>query len=209
MFYPVLRSIKFVHAIQSLYNRGCISVKMSATPLSKQNSQEVKVIIRCVVKGYQECLFDVDIGEKFEIKSKIGSKGRAFKLCNNRGQLGHLQPELVAPLWPLARQLSSSKWYVNLPSHIFIHFFLSHVFPAGSILAEYFCKISGITSTFNCFLPLSIVTGKPFDDQKGRWKKGGGINVPVSLELLLAAGEAKKLTTEIKVLVIWCQVIPG
>ena len=40
-------------------------------------------------------------------------------------------------------------------------------------------------------------------------KKGGGINVPVSLELLLAPGEAKKLTTEIKALGIWCEVIPG
>ena len=75
-------------------------------------------------------------------------------------------------------------------------------FPQGFILQN-------ITSTFNCFLPHSIVTGKPFDDQKGRWKKGGGINVPVSLELLLAPGEAKKLTTEIKALGIWCQVIPS
>ena len=54
-----------------------------------------------------------------------------------------------------------------------------------------------------------MVTGKPFDDQKDRWKKGGGVNVPVSLELLLAPGEAKKLATEIKALGIWCQVIPG
>ena len=104
-------------------------MKMSAAPaLSKQNSEEVRVIISCVVKGYQECLFDVDIGEEYEIKSKIGSKGRAFKLCDKRGQLGHLQRELVAPLWLLARQLSNSKWYVNLPSHTR---FLLHVFPAG------------------------------------------------------------------------------
>lgn len=112
MFYPGLRSatIKFVH-------RGFVSVKMAATPLTKQSSDEVKVIISCVVKGYQECLFDVDIGEEFEIKSKIGSQGRAFKLCDKRGQLGHLQRELVAPLWLLAKQLSNSKWYANLPSY--------------------------------------------------------------------------------------------
>ena len=108
---------------------------MSATPLTKQNSEEVKVIISCVVKGYQECLFDVDIGEEFEIKSKIGSKGRAFKLCDKRGQLGHLQRELVAPLWLLAKQLSNSKWYANLPS---CTRFLLHVFPAGFYLAEYY-----------------------------------------------------------------------
>ena len=44
-------------------------------------------------------------------------------------------------------------------------------------------------------------------------EKDGGINVAVSLELLLAPacapGEAKKLTTEIKALGILCQVIPG
>ena len=44
---------------------------MAASPLTKQNSDEVKVIISCVVNGYQDCLFDVDIGEEFEIKSKI------------------------------------------------------------------------------------------------------------------------------------------
>lgn len=136
MFYPGMRSatIKFVHAIQSLYNRGFVSVKMAATPLTKQNSDEVKVIISCVVKGYQECLFDVDIGEEFEIKSKIGSKGRAFKLCDKRGQLGHLQRELVAPLWLLAKQLSNSKWYAFLP---ILDFYILHVFPAGFHLSEY------------------------------------------------------------------------
>ena len=40
-------------------------------------------------------------------------------------------------------------------------------------------------------------------------KVEGFLNVPVSLELLLAPGEAKKLTTEIKALGIWCQVIPS
>ena len=64
---------------------------MSATPLPrqdpKQDSEEVKVIIRCVVKGYQECLFDVNIGEEFEVKSKIGLKG-SLDICNEN-------------LWPL------------------------------------------------------------------------------------------------------------
>ena len=72
-----------------------------------------------------------------------------------------------------------------------------------------YIHISNLTRIFNRFLPHSIVTGKPFDDQKDLWKKGGEINMPVSLELLLAPGEAKKLTTEIKALGIWCQVIPG
>ena len=82
-----------------------------------------------------------------------------------------------------------------------LDFYILQVFLQGFIFLN--------ISTFNCFLPHSIVTGKPFDDQKGRWKKGGGINVSVSLELLLAPGRAKKLTTEIKALGNWCQVIPS
>ena len=40
-------------------------------------------------------------------------------------------------------------------------------------------------------------------------KKGGGINVPLSLDLLLARGEAKKLTTEIKAVCVLRQIITG
>ena len=47
----------------------------------------------------------------------LGRNLGAFKLCDKRGQLGHLQRELVAPLWLLAKQLSNSKWYANLPSY--------------------------------------------------------------------------------------------
>ena len=37
-------------------------------------------------------------------KKKRGERGNAFKVTNQRGQLGqlgHLQAELVSPLWPL------------------------------------------------------------------------------------------------------------
>ena len=56
--------------------------------------------ITCTVKGYQECRFTVDVGEEFFIHKKFGSQGRAFKVINTRGQLGHLERALVAPLWP-------------------------------------------------------------------------------------------------------------
>ena len=54
-----------------------------------------------VVKGYKECHFDVKEGEKFKVLKKIGEKGRTFRVVNERGQLGHLQRELVASLWPV------------------------------------------------------------------------------------------------------------
>lgn len=41
------------------------------------------------------------VGEEFEASEKLGSKGKAFRVCNSRGQLGHLQRELVNVLWPL------------------------------------------------------------------------------------------------------------
>ena len=34
-------------------------------------------------------------GEEFKVLKKIGEKGRAFRVINERGQLGHLQRELV------------------------------------------------------------------------------------------------------------------
>ena len=57
------------------------------------------VSFKCVVKGYQECRFDVKDGEVFKVLKKIGEKvekGCAFRIANERGQLGHLQRELVA-----------------------------------------------------------------------------------------------------------------
>ena len=40
------------------------------------------------------------MGEEFFFHKKFGSQGRAFKVINTRGQLGHLERALVAPLWP-------------------------------------------------------------------------------------------------------------
>jgi len=56
------------------------------------------VSFKCVVKGYQECRFDVKEGEEFKVLKKIGEKGRAFRVANERGRLGHLQRELVCEL---------------------------------------------------------------------------------------------------------------
>lgn len=65
------------------------------------NMADALVEIKCVVKGYQECSFDVEEGEIFNVFKKIGEKGRAFRVANERGQLGHLQREMVASLWPV------------------------------------------------------------------------------------------------------------
>ena len=51
--------------------------------------ETVKMKIYCDVKGYHECLSDVEVGEHFELPKKIGSREQALKVCNSRGQLGH------------------------------------------------------------------------------------------------------------------------
>ena len=48
------------------------------------------------------------VGQEFEASKKLGPKGKAFRVCNSRGQLGHLRRELVYVLWPL--QDSILKW---------------------------------------------------------------------------------------------------
>ena len=40
------------------------------------------VSFKCIVKGYQECRFDVKDGEVFRV---LGEKGRAFRIANERG----------------------------------------------------------------------------------------------------------------------------
>lgn len=59
------------------------------------------ILIECVVKGYHECGFTVTAGETFFLEKKIGSRGEAFRVVSCKGQLGHIQKELVEPLWPL------------------------------------------------------------------------------------------------------------
>ena len=40
---------------------------------------------------------------RFVAMQKNGMKGRAFKIWNDRGQLDHLERELVEPLWSFER----------------------------------------------------------------------------------------------------------
>ena len=56
------------------------------------------VSFKCVVKGYQKCRFDVKDGEVFKVLKKIGETGRAFRIANEHGQLGHLRSVLFCSL---------------------------------------------------------------------------------------------------------------
>ena len=69
--------------------------------LVPEMAKQVELSVRCVVKGYHECSFEVNVGEIFYAFKKRGERGNAFRVTNDPGQLGHLQIKLVGPLWPL------------------------------------------------------------------------------------------------------------
>ena len=53
-------------------------------------------ILEAIVKGYHDCSFAVGVGEKFIIKRKRGDRDPGLKVTDDgRGQVGHLQRELV------------------------------------------------------------------------------------------------------------------
>ena len=44
---------------------------------------QVELSVRCVVKGYHECPFKVNIGQTFYAFKKRGERGNAFKVAND------------------------------------------------------------------------------------------------------------------------------
>lgn len=42
------------------------------------------------------------------------------------------------------------------------------------------------------------MTGPPEDDPKGRWRAGGGINVPVKVQLHLSERQARELKRKVE-----------
>lgn len=73
-----------------------------------KREEKEDLCVECIVKGYHECQFITYVGEEFVASKKLGPKGKAFRVSNSRGQLGHLQSELVSAFWPL--QDSVLKW---------------------------------------------------------------------------------------------------
>ena len=74
----------------------------------EKRDEKVDLRVECIVKGYHECQFTTYVGEEFLASKKLGPKGKAFRVSNSRGQLGHLQSELVNAFWPW--QDSILKW---------------------------------------------------------------------------------------------------
>ena len=78
----------------------------SATGKMSDRAEVKLTILEAVVKGYHECSFAVHVGDKFVVKQKRGDRGPALRITDDdRGQLGHLQRELVTVLWPLTEKV--------------------------------------------------------------------------------------------------------
>ena len=72
---------------------------------------EALLNIRCItVKDYHLWRFEVNVREVFTVNKKRGEGGNAFKVVNHRGQLGHLQSELLNPLPTTCRYFSVSEF---------------------------------------------------------------------------------------------------
>ena len=58
-------------------SHGKLAITMAKADYSQSHSSEIdfKVLIRCVVKGYQECIFKVETGDIFTAVKKIGDYG--------------------------------------------------------------------------------------------------------------------------------------
>ena len=94
----------FVKPALKIYNQileDRVTWSLARGFLKRRNAAEMAsdalwvVSFKCVVKGYQECRFDVKDGEVFNVLKKVGEKGRAFRTVNERGQLGHLQHLII------------------------------------------------------------------------------------------------------------------
>ena len=77
-----------VHAIQSLYNRGFVSVKMPSTPLSKQNSEEMKCeVIRYFVKDTKSSFLMWTLAGNLELKARLDQKVALSSFATVEGSL--------------------------------------------------------------------------------------------------------------------------
>ena len=52
--------------------------------MSMQVREEALLNIRCVVKGYHLCRFEVNVGEVFTADKKREERGNAFNVINHR-----------------------------------------------------------------------------------------------------------------------------
>ena len=107
-FWPSHLNAKNIPIVQVLESPTCPSLPFHVIMSTQEVWEEALLNTRCIVRGYHLCCFEVNTGEVFTGNKKRGEHGNAFKVVNHHGQLGHLQSELVDPLWPVLANISVS-----------------------------------------------------------------------------------------------------
>jgi len=62
--------------------------------------KQVELSVCCVVKGYHECPFEVNVGEIFYAFKKRGERGNAFRVTNDGGSSAIFISSLLVPFDP-------------------------------------------------------------------------------------------------------------
>ena len=70
-------------------------------------AKQVELSIRCVVKDYHECPFEVNIGENVYALKKRGERGNAFKVTNDMigGSSATFKTSLLVLFGPYTKRL--------------------------------------------------------------------------------------------------------
>jgi len=97
---PAIRPALVLHVVV-FYCPGLLPLIREISNMSRA----ILTINQVTVKGYHECPFAVEVGERFIAQKKRGDRGNALKVIDDRGQLGHLQRELLSLLWPLKNEI--------------------------------------------------------------------------------------------------------
>ena len=103
---PVISTQRIYPVAQVLESPTCPSLPFHVIMSTQEVREEALLNIRCIVRGYHLCHFEVNAREVFTANKKRGEHGNAFKVVIHCGQLGRLQSELVDPLWPLLANIS-------------------------------------------------------------------------------------------------------
>ena len=83
------------------YFASCKMSSSSRSDVCGKSSGSETLQFEATVKGLHECSFGISVGDVFELRRKIGSRGKAFEVLCSQGRVGHLEKDLVPVLWDL------------------------------------------------------------------------------------------------------------
>ena len=105
---PVISMQRIYPVAQVLESPTCPSLPFHVIMSTQEAREEALLNIRCIIRGYHLCRFEVNACKVFTANKKRGERRNAFKVVNHHGQLGRLQSKLVDPLWPVLANISVS-----------------------------------------------------------------------------------------------------